>query len=369
MQRREFLKCGIAGTLFSVCSNPVFAITKDDERFIKEAMFYEKREKNSEVRCKLCPRECGIINGGRGFCEVRENINGKLYTLVHSRCVSANIDPIEKKPFFHYLPGTKAFSIATAGCNFECKFCQNWQISQFRPEDVSSIYAPPWALVNQCITKKVPTISYTYSEPIIFYEYMYDTSKLAREKGIGNVMVSNGFINAEPLKKLCEVLTGIKIDFKSFNNEFYREICSSYVYPVLETMKLIKKLKMWLEIVVLILPTKNDKQDEIKEMSKWILDNLGPDVPVHFSRFHPTYKITNLPPTPVETIERCCEIAKLAGIHYVYMGNVAGHKYESTYCHKCGKVLIKRYGYYVLENNLKGGFCPYCNQKIPGVFL
>jgi pyruvate formate lyase activating enzyme len=331
------------------------------------AMFWEKLAEK-RVKCVLCPRECQVADVERGYCGVRENQGGEYQTLVYGALCSGNVDPIEKKPLFHYLPGTTAFSIATAGCNIECKFCQNWQISQFRPEQVDSTLVTPEKLVTVCKSREAPTIAYTYSEPVIFYEYMHDAAALGREQGVGSVMISNGYIHEKPLRQLCQHLTGVKIDFKAFTEEFYVEWCAGHLKPVLETLETLKDIGIWFEMVVLIVPTLNDSPDEIKQMSQWVVQHLGPDVPMHFTRFHPTYRVTNLPQTPVETIERSREIALEAGVHYVYAGNVLGHPAENTYCHSCHERLIHRYGFYIRSNVIKDGKCPKCGTAIPGVW-
>jgi pyruvate formate lyase activating enzyme len=331
------------------------------------AMYWEPMP-DKKVKCTLCPRECEVADVERGYCGVRENQGGEYQTLVYGALCSANVDPIEKKPLFHYLPGTDAFSIATAGCNIECKFCQNWRISQFRPEQVESALVPPEHLVRACRRHDCPTIAYTYSEPVVFYEYMHDTAAVARQHGIGSVMISNGYIQEKPMRQLCQHLTGVKIDFKAFTEKFYSEWCAGHLKPVLETLETLKDVGIWFEMVDLIVPTLNDSPGEIKQMSKWVVKHLGPDVPMHFTRFSPTYRVTNLPRTPVKTLERCREIALDAGVHYVYAGNVAMHPGENTYCHSCGRELIRRVGFRVVANNIKDGKCPKCDTPIPGVW-
>ena len=333
----------------------------------REAMFWEQRAEN-RVQCVLCPRACEVANEERGYCGVRENQGGKYQTLVYGTLCSANIDPIEKKPLFHYLPGTTALSIATAGCNMECKFCQNWQISQFRPEQVESVQVTPEKLIETCKVRSCPTIAYTYSEPVVFYEYMRDTAALARKAGIGSVAISNGYIQEKPLRELCRHLTAVKIDFKAFSEGFYADQCAGKLQPVLATLEVLKGIGIWFELVVLIVPTLNDSAEEIKQMSRWVVGRLGPDVPVHFTRFHPTYRLTNLPPTPVATLERCRQIAMDSGVRYVYAGNVPMHPGENTYCHACKAELIRRVGYQVSANTIKDGKCPKCGSAIPGVW-
>ncbi len=332
-----------------------------------EALYWEPRAEG-RVQCTLCPRACEVADVERGYCGVRENQGGKYQTLVYGALCSANVDPIEKKPLFHYLPGTQAFSIAAAGCNMECKFCQNWQISQFRPEQVESVLVDPERLVRTCQAQKCPTIAYTYSEPIVAYEYMHDSAALARAAGVGSVMISNGYIQRPALLKLCRQLTGVKIDFKAFTESFYREWCAAELKPVLATLSALKEIGIWFELVMLVIPTLNDSAEEIRDMSRWIVKELGPDVPVHFTRFHPTYRVTNLPRTPVATLDACRRIALDAGIHYVYAGNVPTHPGENTYCHSCQTELIRRVGYQIKSNEVKDGKCPKCGVTIPGVW-
>lgn len=346
-------------------SNAVKSSISGDERFVADAKFWEPLGGN-RIRCKLCPMQCVVPEGGRGICEVRENREGKYKTLVYSRPVSMHVDPIEKKPLFHFLPTTKAFSIATAGCNIECKFCQNWQISQARPSEIKAEYAPPSKIVELAKKSGSPSIAFTYSEPTIFYEYMFDTAAEAKKNGVNAVMISNGFINEKPMRELCKHLSAVKIDLKAFTEEFYRDVCAGQLQPVLNTLKTLKDEGMWFEIVVLLIPTLNDSDKEIRDMSKWIVDNLGPNAPVHFTKFHPTYKIKNLPVTPIKTMERAREIAKDEGVRFPYLGNVWNHKYENTFCPECDKLLIRRQGYFTKIEGLKDGKCANCGEVIPG---
>ena len=338
-----------------------------EERFVKQARHYKKFG-NNLVRCNLCPHHCPVPDGGRGLCNVRENRRGTYYTLVYSRICAIHIDPIEKKPLFHYKPGTNALSIATPGCNFSCKFCQNWQISQSRPEDINCRYFSPQDIVSRAVNAKTPTIAYTYSEPTIFYEYMYDTAKLGNEHGVKSVAITNGFMEQQAQDELLDHLDGIKVDLKSFTEKFYNQICSGSLKGVKDSLKRIRARDKWLEIVVLIIPTLNDSAQEITEMAKWIAGELGCDVPVHFSRFHPQYKLKNLPATPISTLERCIDICKQQGLKYTYLGNTPGHSAENTYCPSCGKPIIKRYGFYVLSNKIKNGKCTFCGSTVAGVF-
>ncbi len=333
----------------------------------REASFYKKLDKKA-VSCLLCPHRCQIPEGERGFCQVRLNKAGKLFTITYGYPCAVHIDPVEKKPLFHVLPGSAVFSIATAGCNLRCKFCQNWTISQTTPEHTYNYNLPPEEVVAAAKREGCPSIAYTYTEPTSFYEYMVDTAKAARKQGVLNLFHSCGYINPEPLRKLSQYLDAGNVDLKGFSRDFYQKVCSAELQPVLETLKILKEEGVWIEITNLVIPTLNDEPGLIKEMCLWIRDNLGEDVPLHFSRFHPDYKMRNLPPTPLETLERAHQIAKEAGLKYVYIGNVPGHPAENTYCPKCGKILIERRGYTVLQNNIKEGSCKFCREPIAGIW-
>ena len=345
-----------------------------------EARFYEKLEEN-RIRCTLCPNDCHVGDQERGYCGVRENRGGKYVTLVYGNPCARHIDPIEKKPLFHFLPGTYAYSIATAGCNIECLFCQNWEISQVRPEQTRNLDLPPERLVADVQVPRTSfftrrpirarTIAYTYTEPVIYYEYMYDTTVAARKKGIENVMISNGYICREPMEKLCEVLSAVKIDLKAYTERFYRELCHGRLQPVLDTLKVLAKSGIWFEIVYLVIPTHNDNPREVREMCKWIVGDLGPHVPVHFTAFYPTYKLRNLMRTPASTLERLHEVARSEGVLFPYVGNVSrpgGHPAESTYCPKCKRRVVHRVRYLVASVKIKDGKCAYCGTKIPGAW-
>jgi len=367
--RRNFCRCISQGfcsvALYDLFSPPPAGA--EEKPFLKEVRYYKKLPE-LKIQCQICPKECEIADLERGYCGNKENRKGTYYSLVYGQSCAAHVDPIEKKPLFHYLPSTVAFSIAAAGCNFECKFCQNWRIAQYRPEQVDSFSLPPRELVSLANQKGCPTIAFTYTEPVVYYEYMYDTAQYARSMGIGSVMISNGYIKEEPLIQLCKQLNGVKVDLKAFSEKFYKEYCSGELKPVLETLQRLQKIGIWYELVVLIIPTLNDSDLEIRAMCEWIKSELGVNVPIHFSRFHPMYKIKNLPSTPVKTLETAHAIARDVGLHYVYLGNVTGHKAESTFCPGCGKVLIERVGYHVVRNALQGGACPSCKRIIPGVW-
>ena len=333
----------------------------------REASWYKKLEEG-RVECQLCPQACTVADAERGTCGVRENRGGTYVTLVHSLACSIHADPIEKKPLFHVMPGELALSYATAGCNIECKFCQNWEISQFRPEQVRSIYLPPEALVEAAKRSKAKLTAATYSEPVIFWEYVRDAARAARKAGLAPTVVTNGYIQEKPLKEVLPLLRAVKVDLKSFREKFYREQLRGKLEPVLKALEIIRGADVWLEIVVLLIPTLNDSEAEVRDLSRWVKSNLGADVPVHFTRFHPTYRLTDLPPTPVKTLERAWKIARAEGLNYVYLGNLPTHPGENTYCPGCGEVLIRRLGFKILENRLTQGACPDCERKIPGVW-
>jgi pyruvate formate lyase activating enzyme len=333
----------------------------------REARYWERLD-NDWVKCALCPRRCVVPPGGRGYCEVRENKDGTYYTLTYGNPCAIHVDPIEKKPFYHFLPTTMAFSIATAGCNLDCKFCQNWQISQARPEELDNTNLAPEELVLAAIRSESQSIAYTYSEPTIFFEYMLDCARLAHEAGLKNVYHSNGFINPEPLKELCPYLDAANIDLKGFTEEYYKEMSDASLAPVLETLKTLRAEGVHLELTTLLVPGRNDDPETLAAMCAWIRENLGEAVPLHFSRFHPQHRLKNLPPTPVERLEEARRIALDAGLKYVYIGNVPGHTANSTFCPECGRLLIYRVGYTVDPSGLVSGACPACGTEIEGVW-
>ncbi|MBN1155594.1 AmmeMemoRadiSam system radical SAM enzyme [candidate division KSB1 bacterium] len=366
ISRRKFIKdTAILTSAGCLMSDTLTA--KPRRENLTEARYYEKLE-NSQIRCLLCPRKCVVADKQRGYCEVRENRDGTYYTLVHSRPCTAHIDPIEKKPLFHFLPGSLAFSIATVGCNVDCKFCQNWQISQVRPEEIESLDMPPERVAELARSNGCPTIAYTYTEPTIFTEYMYDCAAAGHGRGVRSVMISNGYINKQPMTDLCGVLDAVKIDLKAFTEKFYRELVGGELKPVMDTLLTLKKNGIWFEIVYLMIPTHNDDPDELKQMCQWIVSELGRDVPIHFTRFYPQYRLKNLPPTPISTLVRAREIALEAGINFSYVGNIPGHEGENTYCPHCGATVIKRIGYSISENKIKDGKCSACDKQIPGVW-
>jgi len=383
ISRREFLKYSLIGLgglttaaygykyLFghSFSSLPkTFPASAPEElwKWSKEALYYKQIGEN--VQCKLCPYECSLEPDDRGICRGRVNKNGKLYSIVYGNPCSVHVDPIEKKPLFHFLPSTQIFSIATAGCNLRCLNCQNWTISQFQPEETTNYDLMPDKVVLAAKQYNCESIAYTYSEPIIFYEYMYDTSKIAKQNGLKNVMVTAGYINEKPFRDLCKVIDAANIDLKGFDEKIHNKLNGAKLKPILNTLKLAKDEGIWSEITNLVVPTWTDDLDMIREMSKWLHKNGFDDFPLHFSRFQPQYKLTHLPPTPISTLNEAREIAIEEGIKFVYIGNVPGTKAENTYCPKCGKIVIERTGYTIKENNLNNGSCKFCGEKIAGVW-
>jgi len=320
------------------------------------------------VSCGLCFRGCEIAEGGRGECGVRENRGGKLKTLVWGRPSALAVDPVEKKPFFHVLPGAQALSLGTAGCNFHCRWCQNWEISQAAPEEVPSTPLEPDEAATLAVKKGAPLVACTYSEPTVFAEYVLDLAVAARKKGLKTVVVSNGAIREEPLRDLCDVLAAYKVDLKCHSEKTYREMCAGDLPAVKATLKRLAKAGLWTEVVTLLIPTVNDSEAEVRALARFVRDEVGKETPLHFTRFHPTYRLTNLPPTPVATLERSREIALAEGLSFVYVGNVPGHPGESTYCPGCRRRLIRRVGMATVENRLRAGACPDCGRKIPGVW-
>ncbi|UCC38510.1 MAG: AmmeMemoRadiSam system radical SAM enzyme [Candidatus Aminicenantes bacterium] len=376
MKRRQFFKttgsAGLLATTGLIHKSPLllmdlYAFNGKANLSKVEARYYKKHP-DREIECVLCPRFCKLGDKERGYCGVRENMGGTYYTLVYGKACTANIDPIEKKPLFHFFPKSDALSIATAGCNVNCKFCQNWEISQVRPEQIQHFDFPPSSVVEFAQKHKSPIIAYTYSEPVIFYEYMYDTSIEARKKSIKSVVITGGHINPEPMEELTKVVDAIKIDLKAFSQDFYTTYVQGELQPVLEAIKIVHNKQIWLEIVYLVIPTLNDSPKEIRSLAQWIMKEIGPDVPLHFSRFHPTYLVKNLPQTPESILERARKVALEEGLHYVYIGNIWGHKAESTFCPKCKNNVIPRRGFEVGKIELNQGRCKFCNTLIPGIW-
>jgi pyruvate formate lyase activating enzyme len=374
LARRDFLEFSTR-CLWVFCAAHLFGLPERcraqsaEKGLIKAKLSpYFTRLDGGTIRCELCPRHCRIDPGKRGFCRVRENQQGQCYTLVYGNPCVIHVDPIERKPFFHVLPGTTSLSLATAGCNFDCKFCQTWEISQASPKDVYSYDMPADRVIVKAAEMGVRFIAYTYVEPIIFCEYMLDIGPLAKRAGLLRVVHSNGFINPEPLRDLCGVLDAANIDLKGFTETFYRELCLGELTPVLETLKTLKQQRIHLEITNLAIPLKNDDMSLVREMCLWVRKELGADTPVHFSRFYPLHKLRNLPPTPVSTLEQARAVALSAGLEYVYIGNVPGHEGGNTFCPRCKRLIIQRTGYMIGEIHLKDGQCGYCGKPIPGIW-
>ncbi len=332
-----------------------------------EAMYYRQLAGN-RVRCELCHQNCTISNRRRGNCKNRENRQGKLYSLVYSRPSAINIDPIEKEPQHHMLPGQQMICVGTAGCNFRCRHCHNWHLSQRSIEEIGThFHYTPADIVQAAKENGLPAISATYNEPTVFYEYVLDIAKLAQKEGIRILWHSNAYMHTEPLKELLKYTDSVTIDLKGFSQQAY-ENSAGKLEPVLNNLKTIHKSGVWLEVVNLIIPTINDSVEEIKAMCQWVKQELSPEVPLHFSRFFPSYKLTQISPTPLETLEKAHDIARKAGLHYVTLGNVPGHRLNSTFCPECDKVLIRRVHFTVTENNIRNGSCAECNHPIPGIW-
>jgi len=322
-----------------------------------------------KVQCELCPKICLIEPGQSGECRVRINIDGVLHSVVYGfPCSVTPYDPVEKKPLFHFLPGTRILSIATVGCNLHCLNCQNWDISQKNPEESTAAFLPPERLVQLAKGNRYLSIAYTYSDPIIFYEYTYDTAKLAKKEGIRNVLVTAGYINPQPWKKLLEYVDAANIDLKFISDDLYRRICTGTLKPIQNALVMAKASGILVEITNLVIPTLNDKPEQIRELARWIKANLGGETPLHFSRFFPRYKMKHLPPTSLKTLDTAREIAMSEGLTYVYIGNISSKEGQNTYCTGCKSLLIERSGYTILQNRLKNERCPDCRAEIYGVW-
>jgi pyruvate formate lyase activating enzyme len=335
---------------------------------IKEAMLYRSLSRE-KVECFLCNHRCQIVPPKFGTCGVRQNREGKLYTHVFGEVIAAHVDPIEKKPLYHFLPKTTSFSIATIGCNFRCPYCQNWQISQVSKRRGGSLAGHkllPKEVVSQAKSHGCQSISYTYTEPTIFYEYAYETSKLAKEEGLANVFVTNGYMTSEALESINPYLDACNVDLKSFREEFYKDFCRAHLEPVLDSIRLMKKLHIWVEITTLIIPGENDGEEELSQIARFIA-KLDPDIPWHISRFHPNYEFTDRNATPLDTLRKAFSIGKKEGLRYIYIGNVLGES-EDTSCPHCGQVLIQRQGFFVATQKVKDSCCSFCGQPIAGVF-
>jgi pyruvate formate lyase activating enzyme len=376
--RREFLKkcadCGLVlgampfvgglGAVESVFSN----VTGAQGLSSQEALYY-KQLSGGSVKCLLCPNHCVLERGQRGTCRVRDNTNGKLYTRVYGYTARVRGDAMEKGPFFHFLPGTSSVALGTVGCNLHCLYCQNWEFTQIKPEDLKPPpqYLPPASLVSQAKKYGRPTITFTYSEPVVAIEYVLETARLAKQQGIKTLVKTGAYVNPGPMAALCKTIDGINIDFKGYSDSFYRDVCGGKLDSVLEAIKTAHKYAPWLELTAMTVPGKNDSANQFRQQCQWIMKNLGPDVPLHVSRFFPSYRLRNLQATPIDKLRELRKIAYEEGLHYVYLGNLQGDPGESTYCPKCGIKMIKRIGYNVTMTGLDSyGRCTKCGLKIPG---
>lgn len=333
-----------------------------------EALLYDKTD-GSHAQCFLCAHRCRIKPGDRGICGVRENRDGTLYSLVYGKIIAENIDPIEKKPLFHVFPGSKSFSIATPGCNFLCTFCQNHEISQL-PRATGGMpgrETMPQDIVAKAVASGSKTIAYTYTEPTIYFEFAYHISKIALDKGLKNVFVTNGFMTEETIETISPFLHAANVDLKAFSEDFYRRQCGAQLQPVLDSLKKMKSLNIWVEITTLLIPTLNDSDEELRRIAEFIC-SLGAETPWHISRFYPHYRMASLPPTPIASIRRAAQIGKAAGLKYVYSGNIPGDERENTLCSHCGERLIDRYGFTIEKINLNGTHCPRCDTPLDGIF-
>ena len=355
----------IIGGMVILAPSP--SISYPNEETLVEARYYTKLD-GKRAQCQLCFRKCTIAQGKRGECGVRENREGTLYTLVYGIPCAIHIDPVEKEPFYHVLPGTNMLCLGTAGCNLKCIFCQNWQMAVRTPEETKNVPLSPKEAVNEAIKQGCLSMSFTYNEPTIFYEYMYDIAKLAQEKGLRTYFHTNGTMNPEPLREILKHMDAVCVDLKGFTDEFYEATSNSKLEPVLNTLKIIKEEGVHLEVVNLLIPSLNDNPKDIKNMCTWIKDNLGKDTPLHFLRFFPTYKLLRLPPTPIETLETARQIAIDAELNYVSIGNVPGHKANSTFCPQCGETIINRIHFNVMAKYIYEGKCAFCGYEIPGIW-
>ena len=380
LTRRELLRwCGAAaaGLCLGGAASPASArfspLARRQKQGLREAMYYQKLA-GGMVHCELCPcspakEYCGFLRDGQTcVCNVRKNVGGTLYVTNYAMASVLSQDPVEKNPLHHFLPSARALTLATAGCNLDCACCQNWQLSQVGVEEANSFYLPPEQVVAKALENRCRIISYTYTEPIIFYEYMLDTAKAAHAAGLRNTVVTGGYICAEPLRELCRHVDAFSVSVKGFSEDFYLKMCRGRLETVLSTLKTIRQQQVWLEVVALIIPTLSDDMGQIRWFSRWVKANLGSEVPVHFTRFWPSYKLKNLPQTPIATLEQARKIAKEAGLRYAYVGNLPGHAGSNTYCASCGRTLLRRVGFQVIQNTLASGRCPSCGQALPGVW-
>jgi len=363
MNKREFVKC-LALSGGGLVLYPFKIETLEIMDVLKEASYYTTTARG--IKCQICPNECDIKPGERGDCRTRLRKDNKLFATAYSNPCAINIDPIEKKPLFHFYPSSTAYSLAIAGCNLACLNCQNWSISQTSPDKTKNIRLTPAELVEQAVLNNCKSIAYTYSEPIVFFEYVRDSAIIAKQKNIKTVFVSNGYINEKPLREISKYLDAANIDLKSFSDEIYLKLNGGKLEPILRTLKIMKELNVWLEITNLVIPSWTDDFKMIRDMCKWLKTNGFENTPLHFSRFHPLYKLTQLPPTPVVTLENARKIALDEGLNYVYTGNVPGSKSSNTVCPACKNIIVERKGFTIIKLSITSGNCTYCNNPIPG---
>jgi pyruvate formate lyase activating enzyme len=374
MTKRDFLR-DLGRGLGAICISSLSGwpsrvqgqMTKKGLIGARGSPFFSRLE-GGAVRCELCPRRCRLAKGKRGPCRVRENRDGELFTLVYGNPCVMHLEPVERDPFYHVLPGSRSLCLATAGCNFECKFCQTWEVSQASPEEVYNLDVPPDGVIERARQMGARSVAYTFVEPTVFCEYMMDIGHLAKEARLLSLIHSNGFISPGPLRELCKSLDAANIDLKGFTEEYYREVCGGEIAPVLETLRILKEHGIHVEVTNLIVPTKNDDMSSIREMCLWVKRELGPETPVHFSRFYPLYKLRNLPPTPVSTLEAARATALSCGLQHVYIGNVPGHEAQHSFCSRCKKTIVQRTGYMVGEVQVRKGKCGHCGAPVPGIW-
>jgi pyruvate formate lyase activating enzyme len=370
ISKRRFIKecAALSAGVFCLHGTRITTGLYEEEEPVlrKEAMFQEETARG--IMCRICPNECVLKEGELSKCNNRKVIKSKLYTLAYGNPCSVNVDPIEKKPLYHFLPGSRAYSIATAGCNLVCLNCQNWTISQTSPDKTRNYDLMPDRVVSESIAKSCKSIAYTYSEPVTFYEYAYDTAIRAKDAGIKNIFKSNGYIYPEPLKKLCSVIDAANIDLKAFSETTYLKLSGGKLQPVLDSLKIYRDMGVWLEITNLIIPEWTDNTEEIRKMCKWLVENGFKKVPVHFSRFYPLYRLEQLPPTPVDILNQAAKIASDEGLLYVYTGNIPGSEISDTKCPACGNTLVIRQGYRINTNTISNGKCNKCGKAVDGVW-
>lgn len=370
ISKRDFIRKSFAFSASLVCfpCNKFFSEAFSDQKSIYKRIAMHQEETARGIMCRICPNECVLKEGQLSRCKNRKVYNSKLYTLAFGNPCSVNIDPVEKKPLYHFFPGSRAYSIATAGCNLVCLNCQNWTISQTSPDKTRNYDLPPEDVVADCINNNCLSIAYTYSEPVTFYEYVYETALIARRTGVKNIIKSNGYINPEPLKKLCSVIDAANIDLKAFTESTYLKLTGGKLQPVLDSLKVYRDMGVWLEITNLVVPSWSDNPDEIRNMCRWLYDNGFNRTPVHFSRFYPLHKLEQLPPTPVEVLNKAVKIAKEEGIKYVYTGNVPGNELSNTICPDCNFTIIGRQGFRITSDSIKNGKCSNCSKPVDGVW-